>query len=301
MPLRVDLAEEALRAVAEEVGLSVYDVAAGAVRIANVKMAEAISISTVHRGLDPRDFALLAFGGAGPAHACEIAEELQIPEILVPPTPGVFSALGLMRAPVRTVAVRSLNVSTDAAGLDRTLEETYRQLETECATVLAGHGVDERARIGSRRAALRYPGQSFDVTVSTPATRDGAVPIAELIEEFHRRHSELYSYVIRDEVPFLVTVEVSLEDGRELDAAAGAAVSAPEADAPEPGAARRVYYLSSGDWVETPVHVRSALAAGHRLAGPALIDQVDSTVLIADGFEGRIDDWGNLLLSRRGA
>jgi N-methylhydantoinase A len=299
MPLRAELAEQALSKIADELGLPMHEVAAGAVRIADVKMAEAISMVTIQRGLDPRDFALLSFGGAGPLHACEIADELSIPRILVPPTPGVFSALGLMRAPVKTVALRSLNVSSDTPVLSRHLEEAFVELEAECTRVLEEHAIEPTRLARQRRVALRYPGQSFDVSVVASPGENGEMDIGRLVEAFHRRHAELYNYVIRDEVPFVVSAEVTVQDGSGSPISSIEDALATSPSDPTPARTRRVLFLSSGDWESTPVYPREELEPGHRIIGPALIDQLDSTVLVDIGYHGAIDSRGNLVMAKR--
>lgn len=293
MPVRLDLAEGAFAArICPQLGVSALQAAAGVIQIANIKMAEAIRLLTVNKGLDPRDFTLVPFGGAGPLHACEIAMELGIPRVLIPPAPGVLSALGLAGAGVKVGAVCALNTSLGALTAEA-VEAHYRQLEERCRALLSEHGVPAEHQAFERSADLRYPGQSFEVTVPAEAG-SGPGSLAALADRFHTTHRDLYKYAIPEETPFLVNIEVTARDRRTRPVLHPLAA---RAEAPAAGE-RRVYILEIGGWVTAPVYHREQLAPGQALAGPALIDQFDSTALIPPGFAGRVDAYGNIMVVR---
>ena len=173
MSLDPAAAEEALRNVADELGLSVHELAGGVVRISNVLMAEAIRMLTVNRGLDPRDFTLLAFGGAGPLHACELADELQIPKVLIPVTRASSRPRDLP-AQAFSYAVNALNVSIDEITLGE-LESEFNALENRCHELLNEHGIPPHDQSAVQTACATGP-QSFEVTVSVTPGQPAAWP-----------------------------------------------------------------------------------------------------------------------------
>jgi N-methylhydantoinase A len=267
----------------------VHELAGGVVRIGNVMMAEAIRMLTVNRGLDPRDFTLLAFGGAGPLHACEIADELQIPKVLIPVAAGVLSAAGLAGAGVKVGAVNAVNVSlADVSAAE--IEAEFEALEDRCQLLLDEHDIAPDQRSLERSADLRYRQQSFEVTVPLPA---GQTPrVAELFTELH--HS-LYSYSLPDEIPFLVNVEVTARGSQP------AQVARPLPDALgdcEPVGSREIFVLQDEAWVDAPAYRRDQLLRGHHIVGPAVVDQMDSTMIVLPGYVADVDGSGTIVLTR---
>jgi N-methylhydantoinase A len=286
MALDVQASELVLAEPAQQLGLTTEALAAGVVRIAGVNMAEAIRMITVNRGLDPRDFALLAFGGAGPLHACEIANELELEKVLIPASAGVLSASGLAGAAVRVGAVKALNASVDTLANGR-LESEYAELERRAADLLAQHDVPVEERLVRRTADVRYRYQSFEISVPVGAT-------SSLADDFHAAHDRLYHYSRPDEVPFLVNIEIHAEGHRQAPALS----RLEPADRPcEPIGTRKIFVLDSGDWTDARVYRRDALAAGDRISGPAVVDQLDSTVVIVPGFSAEVDPFGTMILS----
>lgn len=292
MDLSASLAEKALGTIAGEVDLSVPELAGGVVRIANVMMAEAVRMITVNHGLDPRDFALLAFGGAGPLHACEIAEELQVPKVLVPASAGVLSAGGLAGAGVKIGGVKALNISLDDISPEG-LEEEYLRLENRCIELLDEHEVPSDQRTFVWSADVRYRHQSFEVTVQAP--RDELHSLAELFGDSHQR---LYHYSLPEEKPFLVNVEVTARGNQHFSAVRRLPRATTKC---EPTDSRKIFVLQEGEWVTADVFQRDLLEYGHRISGPAVIDQLDSTVIVLPGYVGEVDQVGTLILTREGA
>ena len=289
MSLDPNAAETALGGIAEQCGMSTLELAAGVVRISNVLMAEAIRMITVNQGLDPRDFALLAFGGAGPLHACEIADELQIPKVIIPGTPGVLSAMGLAGAAVKVGAVNALNTSLGALSIDD-IEAEYGRLEARCHLILDEHQIPRDRRMLERSADLRYRQQSFEVTVPVPAGATDS--LAELFTDLHRSR---YQYALPNEVPFLVNIEVTARGHQQAEP------PRPLGDgtsAPEPSGSRAMFVLEGEEWVNAPVFQRDALLPRHRLVGPAIVDQLDSTLIILPGYVGDVDASGAIVLTR---
>ncbi|MDQ3668787.1 MAG: hydantoinase/oxoprolinase family protein [Actinomycetota bacterium] len=265
-----ELAESALARVAEPLGLDVLAAALGVIRVANAEMLRALRLVTVERGLDPRDFALVAFGGAGPMHACALAEELEMRTVLVPKASGVLSALGLVVSDVRRDYVRPvLGGNEDAEAAFATLERR------------AVHDLDEPSLV--RRADLRYRGQAFELTVDAD---DGT----ELEGAFHAAHEERFGYRMDDPVE-LVNVRLT----------ASVPVEAPALREPSPDAAAPVERRSAnfeGEWTDVPVHDRTRLGAGSEVAGPAIVEFPEATCVVRPEWGGRVDDAGTLVLER---
>ena len=291
MPLDPTLSRAALTSLGERLGLGDVDVASAMVRVCNENMANAIRILTVEQGTDPRDHALVAFGGAGPTHACEIAEAIGIRRVLVPPGPGLCSAFGALAAGVRIDAVRSVyltDVRTTAAELDA----VFAELEVSARADFAAQGPGEEPEI-RRLAAMRYQGQNYEQEVSLPAGAIDDVALKSVYEEYGRLYESFYGYRL-DGIPIeLVRLSV---------VAAGAApsfrelpgVPAPVEVAPEQ---RNVFFPERG-FVATKIVRREALTAGSALDGPAIVEFMDSTVVVPPGWSLATRDDGILEVTR---
>ncbi|MBX5442085.1 MAG: hydantoinase/oxoprolinase family protein [Solirubrobacteraceae bacterium] len=265
-----DAAERAVAGLAARLGLDPVACAEGIVRVANAEMVRALRVMTVERGVDPRGYALLAFGGAGGLHATAIADELGIGRIVVPRASGVLSALGLAVADRRTDTRRSVMLAGDAltdAAIARAVE------------AIAGGppapGVERRVALD-----LRYAGQSFELTVPWAG---------DVREAFHALHEERYGYRDPEAEVELVTIQVSeVEPGPAL---------APAAAGGARGPARRRAVTIDGRAVEADVWV-GELAPGARLAGPAVWQGPEATLLVAPGWSGAVDEAGTVILGR---
>jgi N-methylhydantoinase A len=287
--------------VARPLGLEVEEAAAGIVEIVDNTMARAIRTVSVGRGHDPRRFALVAFGGAGPLHACRLAELLDIPTVLVPPRPGVLSTWGLLDTDVRASFARTVAPADrrpDPAALPA-LERTWGELEAQARAWLASEAIPpERQRL-ERAADLRYEHQSFELTCPMPPGPPGPEALAALLAAFHAEHRRLYTYDMPAAPVELVTLRVTAV-GRLPRRGGAAEPLGPPDPAPARTGSRRIYFRGPGA-VLTPCYARDRLAPGMRLAGPAVVDQDDATSLVLPGFEARVDEAGNMLLGRAGA
>jgi N-methylhydantoinase A len=288
--------EAALAAIRERVatplGLDPVQAAYGIVRIANANMERALRVSSAERGYDPRDFALVAFGGAGPLHAAARAPAVGFPRVLVPETPGVFSALGLLVADIRHDLVQSFLGRADRVA-PATIESLFGELEGLGAALLDDDGVERARHVLRRTADLRYVGQAYEVNVAVPAPLDAAA-LDALLERFHAEHRRLYAHSAPRDPVEIVSVRV----------AAVAPVVPPElrerpaaASAPRPATRRAVFFEEADGFVDCPVFDRGELGAGARLAGPAVIEQMDSTTVVHPGQAVVVDGWGNVLIA----
>jgi N-methylhydantoinase A len=274
IPLDVGAAEAAIRRVAGRVGLGLVETAAGIHRIVNARMNDEIRRVTVQRGYDPRQFSLVPLGGAGPVHASALAGELGISTVLVPGTPGVLSAFGLLVADVEHDQMETFACRTEAVE-PAMLERTFGRLTEQGQEKMRRDGVVADAVEIRRQCDMRYAGQSYELTVEIPPDR--ADQIAAAVEAFHRRHNELYGHSNQArsvELVNLRTVHVHRSGRRPIPSIGRVSAEAC------PHGCRRAFFGDACGFVPTPIYDRGRLAPGQRIQGPAIIEQSDTTVVI---------------------
>ena len=278
--LKRDLSEKALEALGKKVGLDSEETALGIVRVADAEMVRALRVISVERGLDPRDFALLAFGGAGGMHACTLAEELGMSTVLVPRAGGVLSALGLAISDLRRDYVRPyLADLADVKAAE--MKGVFEEMESTAAKDLEGPEY-------VRRADLRYRGQSFELTVEA----ERPLEVEKLEERFHAAHERRYGYRMDDESVELVNMRLI----------ATVPVEKPELDEPpvegDAESGRRESNFD-GEWIEVPVLDRERMGEGSEVEGPAIVEFKESTCVVRPGWRGVVDGVGTLVLEKR--
>jgi N-methylhydantoinase A len=281
------------RDVAQPLGIGVEDAANAVVRVVNANMTGALKVVSVERGYDPKDFALVAFGGAGPLHAVELARALGVRTVLVPRHPGLLCALGLLATDLqydyaRTALQRGPNF--DLAAMDA----IWRELAEEADRDLAREGIAPERRRLVRLADLRYAKQGFELTLEAPAGALDPAAMTRLVEGFHTTHERLYTFAERATPVEIVTLRlrsIGLVDKIALPEVAAAPDAAP------PVHEWRSLRLDDTRHEHAPVYRREVLLAGHRIRGPAIVDQLDTTTLIFPRQEAQIDRHGNLILS----
>jgi N-methylhydantoinase A len=287
MRLHEERAAEAIeRDLSRRLGVALTDAALGVIKVVDASMAAAIRLATVERGRDPRHFTLVAFGGAGPMHAAAVARLLGIPRVLVPPSPGVLCALGLLVADVRTELSRTVLRRTDAT-TPAELTAIFADLETRAAEWARRGGLAVEKIVLARSVEMRYARQNHELPVEI-----GRRPTAgDLTRRFHRAHHRAFGYASLDEPTELVTfrVAVTLPVPRP-----------PISTSPEPGdplrGRRPVYFESTKGFVATPVLERTRLAPGTSLTGPAVIEQSDCTTVVEPEQRVTADGDGNLII-----
>jgi N-methylhydantoinase A len=276
--LDADAARRAVARLASELGLGELETAAGIVRLADQEMVRALRVVTVERGVDPRRFALLPFGGAGPLHAAAIAEELGITRILCPRAGGVLSALGLLASPRRRDASRTVMLS----GAELTRERVAREV-ARLRDALAAAGSAEEARVECRYE-LRYRGQAFELPVPGAERPDPD----ELREAFAAEHERRYGFRHEGSEIELVHVNVALlEPGPR---------PRPRAAAAEPRRSRRRVWMR-GEWHEAEV-LRGELPAGTRVTGSAVLELPETTMVLPPGWRAEVDAAGTIVAER---
>ena len=281
--LALDLAagERALQGLARQIGFDLAQTARGIIDIAAVNIDRAIRRVSIARGHDPRDFTLVAFGGAGPLHACAAAARLDIPQVLVPSTPGVLCALGLLLADVAVEFSRSVMRVANADCL-ADLRALEAELLAQANGELQREGIAEADRLFAVTLDMRYQGQAYELNI----------PYSEgSVADFHDAHERAYGHAMRWRAVEVVSLRVA---GRGLGEKPQFAAQPETPYRPE----------ASGEKL-SPLggrirhYERAALSPGAGLAGEALVFQLDSTTYVPAGWGARVDAYGNLLLARR--
>ena len=282
------------RHVAEPLGLSIVDAAAGVIDIVNASMGRAIRVITVERGLDPRDFTLVAFGGAGPMHACALAREMHIPRVLVPPHPGITSAVGLLMTDIRHPMVGPFMVATERVDAEKA-EDLFGALSREAEQRLLNDGVAKDDIDLRRYVDMRYQGQAYELTVSCDGRLagpgiDSRESLRSLVTRFNELHDRVYGHHAVDEPTQLVNLRVE-GIGR---VPRGAFQKRTTGTASQPR--RRDAYVNDHGFVAAFVLQRDELDVGRVLEGPVIVEQLDSTTWIPPGDVARINAAGNILV-----
>jgi len=285
-------AEEAVGRYASRLGMEPQEAALGIHRVINAHIAEAIRTVTVRRGIDPRRFTLLPFGGGGSVHAAMVARILGIPGVLVPRNPGTLSAFGMLVSELQHDGVQAF-WSTDGAFDAGAAEAVWRRLEAEGAATLREKGIADRP-IGCRRSMdLRYVGQGYELETAVEVPTDAAA-IRRAFASFHDMHEQIHGHSEPGRAIEVVNLRgLSFQTvGRIGDAAAAARDRKP----PHPAATERDVMLPGIGAARVPIHRRADLAPGHVLTGPCIVEQEDTTIVVLDGQSFSIDPFDNLII-----
>ena len=302
LPIDPSLAERAIQEkIAKPLRLSLREAALGIIRVINSNMALAIRSNSVARGVDPREFSLVPFGGAGPLHGVALAEAVSARDVIVPVAPGITAAMGLLETDMQYEHARSLIMPltrADEAGARR-IDALAAELVAECRRDLENDGVPPERQRYQRIAECRYHGQGFELRAEIPAGTTGIAAVREIVASFHAQHRLDYGYAFDDGEVELITVrvigteEVTPLEVAKLEAANGAGIE-------EAFLYSRETTFDDGESVSTPRYDRLRLKAGHRVSGPALLIQHNSTILVPPRYRCEVGAHGNLLI-RRGA
>jgi N-methylhydantoinase A/oxoprolinase/acetone carboxylase beta subunit len=304
MALEPEKAREAIGTLAAALNLSVKHLAWGINQLVNENMAAAANVHAAERGLDIRKYVLVATGGAGPVHACGVAERLSIRSVLVPPAAGVGSAYGMQLAPISFDFARTFMARLDELDV-RAVNAMLAELEGEGRDVVRAAGVPNHDIRVRRSADMRYAGQGFNVRASIPEGdfddgRSGAGEAGRLLQTlfedaYRRKYGLLSSGVPVQAVNWRVTVSGPRPEPQPLHVRGKAA-----GPGNEPLKERRLVHFAAGEEpVETPVYDRYALPAGFAVPGPAIVEEAEATTVVLPGWAVRLDDSRCLVLSRR--
>ena len=277
--------------LAPRLDVDVVRAAAGVIEIINVNMMGAVRVISVERGEDPRDFTLVAFGGAGPLHAADIARNMGIRNVLVPPRPGLLSALGLLHADVRGDFSLTRLVTAAPQNLNA-INSGFDELRRRGADWLRGEAeIDARAKF-DWLIDMRYLGQNYELSLAATGGKLDAKSLARLIARYHKRHRESYGYDMRGQsvevvnLRLVVTVERKAPPHEKHNVVRGTVKNAMSGT-------RKVWFPESG-FVTTPVYDRERLPAGCRVVGPAIVEQMDTTTVVPPRAKLRSDKLGYL-------
>ena len=294
LKLQQEPAVRALREqIAEPLELDLMEAAYGVHLMANSAMMRSVRSVSTERGRDVRDFALVAFGGSGPIHACGMAGTLEMEEIVVPPHPGLFSAFGLLAADIEHHQVQTYYKNTDEVDLEE-LDTTLTRLERETREMLSAEGFSEEGIRIQRSADMRYAGQSYELTIPVPSGQLGPNHISDLEEAFEKEHEKTYGHrgSLGEKYAFVNFRVV----GRVAGEARPSSSHAPPSGSSK--GSRKAYFGAEYGWIETPVLGRQDLDTQPR-AGPCLIDEYDSTTVVSPDFEVWKDERRNIRIQVR--
>ena len=292
MALDVAAAERAVAAIGQRLGLDRVAAAAGIHRVVNARMADQIRLVTIKRGYDPRQFSLVVLGGAGPVHGAALAGEMDMAEVLVPEAPGVLAAFGLLAAAIEHHHARTLQARTDVADL-RDVNNCLADLDAAGRARMREEGAPTGEVRVAYAADMRYVGQAYEleVPITAPLTRER---VAEIAATFHAIHERIYGYARPQQIAEFVNfraVHTYPLPRPQVKPAARARGTLADASIGE----RRAYF---GGYVPTTIYERARLPLGARLAGPAIVEQDDTTTVIPPGVTALVDEAGNLRLRR---
>tara|TARA_B100001971_G_C18260820_1_gene586700 strand:+ start:1108 stop:3213 length:2106 start_codon:yes stop_codon:yes gene_type:complete len=293
MEIKPKLAEKAAKRLGGKLGMDPESTAMSVIKVADSLMSQILRIVSIERGYDPRRFTLVSFGGAGPMHACSLAEGLEIDEIIVPPNPGMFSALGLLTADLFHDLSKAIITRVERADVGQ-LEVLFGEMEEEGREILSSEDVSPGDMRLRRYMDLRYYGQSYEISVDYP---EGPLEdrMHQAVKNFHKRHGKIYGYYDKDEPVELVTLRLRAVGFIKKPAL----LRIPKGSKrPIPTSVRSVYFDGPDTWFETPIYKRKDLGSGSVLHGPAIIEQYDSTTVVYPEWKGETDWFGVLNLRR---
>ena len=297
----VDLARAAYEPIAQRLGVSIIEAAAGVIRVADEQTIDALKLISVRRGYDPRDFTLVAFGGGGPTHAAALLDELGARRIVVPPFPGAFSAWGMLMTEPRVDRVQTRILPLDTTDLTE-LECLFAASEAEAISALTSQGITTKSIPTPRRSLdMRYRGQEHTVEVSVAA--NSVLNRARLTAAFHEHHQRRYTFALEETAVEIVNLRVT----------ATASIARPTVGwalatgGGNPQKGMRLVHFGNGqgarnaDPISTPVYDRASLPAGFASPGPLIVEEPSTTTVVQLGQHLNLDDTGNLVITPQSA
>jgi len=294
MEVRRDLALDAIGKMAEQLGMDVMDTAQGIISVVTANMAKAIRVISVQRGHDPRAYALMAFGGAGPLHAVRLAQELGMKRVIVPRNPGILCAMGLLLTDLRADFSTTRLVALEEAGLP-TIVEAATQVEQDASNWFESEAIGADLRRMTRRVDMRYDGQNYELSIAIPEGPITSETLNRLRDGFTEAHRQMYGFAVEEERILCVTFR------------AEALGVVQKADLPRSNAGpsdatraivgqRDVWFPETRSFTDTTILSRDLLASGMTFSGPAIIEQMDTTTLVPPGTKVWVDEIENLIL-----
>ncbi|WP_420613316.1 hydantoinase/oxoprolinase family protein [Candidatus Spongiisocius sp.] len=296
MELSPQLADRAISKIGRTLGSDAVSAAAAVIAIAEANMANAIRLATLRRGLDPQDFALVAFGGAGPLHGAMVAAELTIPKVVIPPNPGLTSALGCLLADIRHDLGASMFYGEAAAVDLDTMNDRFDEMEAAVRASLDQEGIPADRQSVVRTIDMCYAGQwrVFPIPVEPGMTPES---LAGSVESFRKAYLRRFTFDLGErevEIHGINVTGAGITDKYRPQRVAGALATRPG------HGVRPVYWRDAGGWIDTPIWSRPDLPVGFRTVGPAIVEQMDSTTLVPPAVALEVDPYLNLVLDTTG-
>lgn len=284
------------RHIAEPLGLDEVAAAAGVFRIINQSMADATKVVSVQRGHDPREYALVSAGGACSVHACRIAEEVGCRSVIVPRAASVFCALGMLESDIRLDHVRTFNAMIPGIDL-AAFNQTIRQLEERALAELLSMRVERERATLLRYLDVRYVGQHHEVTIPIPGGAIAENHLGGIAESFHAAHERLYTYATPENELEVINLRVTAVGAVDKTGLGRKPAGGPDAEGARKGR-RQAWFEESGGFIQVPVYDRDRLSPGHRLGGPAIVEERITTVVVHPGWSLAVDEFENLVMER---
>ncbi len=294
MEISPDLCRQAIQKVADYFNLSIDEAALGIIKIVNINMSGLLQSMTVKRGYDPREFAIVAMGGAGPIHAASIAKELSIPTVIVPPFPGVFSAWGMLMADLRHDFGQTYIKPMDDADVD-SINGIFRELEVRVKELFERENITEERIVLSYAMDLRYCGQEHTLSVPAPP-KLGDADKSSLNKSFDELHLQVYGHNAPEEPKEIVSVNV-MSFAKVKKPTLETIPRGSETPVPEAVLGKRKVYVGNGTYQEFDLFQRDKLLSGNTLSGPALIGEATATTVVETDQVCSVDPYGNLIIT----
>jgi len=298
LELQAQSAHEAFDAFGDELGLDAVEAASGVLEIANTTMARSIRTNILRKGGDPRDFTYVAFGGAGPAHAVEIASQIDIPEVVITNSPGNFSAWGILTTDVKHDYVRTF-VSPVTETSPRDLESMFGDLKAEGEDQLATEGIEPDSQEFLRSVGMRYVGQEHTLNIPVPNGGLEEADLSMITDRFDEAHEQQYRHSAPEEPKEIVTVQLTAKGMIESPDLPGVDVGDESVLESAVIDERDVYFEDTG-FVDTEIIDRAELQANNELSGPAIIEETTSTTVLPPSFEASVNEFGHIIVDTGG-
>lgn len=290
--------EAAYRAIEEKLakplGMSTLDAARGIITVVNSNMARAIRVVSVERGYDPREFVVVAFGGAGALHAVNVAKDLGIHHVMIPCNPGILCAVGLLVSDIRCDYVKTSISDFIPENIQR-MNDNFKELTDKGDTWLNTEKIDAEHKQIIRHADMRYYGQNFELSIEIPYEEITAENIDEIRNLFHRAHKREYGYCNEGALVQIVNYRATALGKVQTIQLVEHPMEGPDASAALADR-RDVYFEEAGAYVDTRIYDRDKIKAGNEISGPAIIEQMDSTIVVPPGHTARADKYLNLMI-----
>ena len=262
-------------------------------------MVNALRLVSVQRGYYPREFVLIAFGGAGPLHANRLAAEMEVPTTTIPMSPGIFSALGLLVTDLKHDYATTMFQRVDV--LDTAVvQDAFQKMQAQGHAMLERDGVAKSDIQFSRQVEMRYVGQSYELTLALPNHQLTADELADLLEQFHRAHERAYGFNAPTEPTEFVNLRLTAM-GRIAKPELHELKNTDPDVSPARKGTRQVYFAESGGYVDCAIYDRYKLGVGALVQGPAIVEEFDSTTVIHPAYGAHVDKYGNLLIQKESA